>query len=280
MRALCVMKALARKSFTLVELLVVIAVIAILASLLLPALKKAADSARKIACASNIKQLTSASLLYESDFRSTLLFADGTKYGFVGGNYTIEALYVNYLGGSSAGQTTIAKGMRYKPSPVLVCPSATRADFYRCAYGMYSGCSADHCLTYDQLHQKLKGVAQKWSWVYGTNVAVWGDRCLKSNTAVTSTGGTAETNHTRPEECLLAATWDTSTALSCGTYTMETTRTGRLSETVASTLISQSPQAPSFFGTIRNTYCRLLSPRWSSVAHGSTSRSSERKLKV
>ena len=45
------------KSFTLIELLVVIAIIAILAALLLPTLHHAKETAQRIACLSNVKQI-------------------------------------------------------------------------------------------------------------------------------------------------------------------------------------------------------------------------------
>lgn len=70
-----------KTDFTLIELLIVVAIIAILAAMLLPALNKARDKAQASACNSNLRQTATGMSMYAQDFRGLALiyFYDGTN---------------------------------------------------------------------------------------------------------------------------------------------------------------------------------------------------------
>ena len=70
-----------RTGFTLIELLVVIAIIAILASILFPVFGRAREQARKAACASNMKQIGLAMMMYAQDNDEALVpYSHGAGY--------------------------------------------------------------------------------------------------------------------------------------------------------------------------------------------------------
>jgi prepilin-type N-terminal cleavage/methylation domain-containing protein/prepilin-type processing-associated H-X9-DG protein len=61
-----------KNAFTLIELLVVIAIIAILAAILFPVFAQAREKARQATCVSNLKQLTTAFMMYAQDYDEQL----------------------------------------------------------------------------------------------------------------------------------------------------------------------------------------------------------------
>lgn len=71
-RAMDVLLQRIKHTFTLIELMAVIAVIAILITLLLPALSRAKDMGRRTLCASNLKQVGSGFFLYAQDWSEYL----------------------------------------------------------------------------------------------------------------------------------------------------------------------------------------------------------------
>jgi prepilin-type N-terminal cleavage/methylation domain-containing protein len=68
----------ARKGFTLVELLIVIGIIAVLIAILMPALSAAKESARRVQCANNLKQIGAA---------VTMFATDNNRYPYYGSNW-------------------------------------------------------------------------------------------------------------------------------------------------------------------------------------------------
>ena len=72
---------MSRRAFTLVELLVAIAVIGLLAMLVVPAVERARESARTAACASNLRQLAAAALAYAGEHRGQFPWGMRTENG-------------------------------------------------------------------------------------------------------------------------------------------------------------------------------------------------------
>lgn len=105
--------------FTLIELLIVIAIIGILASLLLPALAQAKFSSRIVVCKSNIKQIATGLITYTND-------ADGYyptdssiyyKANSISRPSVYNSTLSNYVGGS---------GYADYRNPIFLCPQAQK----------------------------------------------------------------------------------------------------------------------------------------------------------
>ena len=112
-------------AFTLIELLVAIAIIAILAAILFPVFAQAREKARQTACLSNLKQISTATLMYVQDFDET--FPHRTWNGGTGACFDPTPLGVTGVSNPFCSSINWYSQIQpyLKNNGVYVCPSAS-----------------------------------------------------------------------------------------------------------------------------------------------------------
>lgn len=114
-----------------VELLVVIAIVALLISILLPALSKARESARRIQCGSNLRQIGLALFQYAQDNKNRLPPNNQNNKPWYQPHFIAAGFYPVVKGG---GPVLINAGpllVRYIGQPrVFYCPSSSETEFF------------------------------------------------------------------------------------------------------------------------------------------------------
>jgi prepilin-type N-terminal cleavage/methylation domain-containing protein/prepilin-type processing-associated H-X9-DG protein len=185
-----------RRGFTLIELLVVIAIIGILAAMLFPVFARARESARKIQCLANVKNIAIAFQMYLGDWdRLPPRESDPAALAYLG--QAAGRCGCGDFQGDGCKYASYANP--YLTFPVLLDEYTKNRDIWRCPSAtVMSGAafviSDPNWLRYMQQHEGEWGVVAGWmgpcstSWPKGWGGAIT-DSCVQGKLADSTTEG-------------------------------------------------------------------------------------------
>ena len=188
------------RAFTLMELLIVIAVIGILISLLLPSLSQARKKAMNGVCLSNLRQLAVATITYDTSNQALMYRGKGgfARRGYLRSSEMKEnwgVFAIHYLGAPDGSQDTQNPGdygtaLRFYSSDAFHCPlnPVERANSGDAAkgritntngsnYGFFSGSTNDISFNIMKLQAKFEDYQSDTGRDLGSSIALWGDVC-------------------------------------------------------------------------------------------------------